>query len=194
MLVNRDLTVVQDNSRQATENAAQRKDEKNRERRALVKMPWNPFIAGIIDAFDDQRNLYHVLELGIWGSFYDYIKDRKLHTAQCRFYFANIICGILFIHSRGIVHRDIKPENILMGGDGYLMLTDFGNSQLIDSKDPWDEMGTLNYLAPDCVDSLCAPEFATALDWWSAACILFEMATGEQVSPNFVSYPNCRSL
>jgi len=34
--------------------------------------------------------------------------------------------AIGFLHSKNLLHRDIKPENILMGSDGYLLLTDFG--------------------------------------------------------------------
>ena len=85
------------------------------------------------------------------------------------------------IQANLMVHRDIKPENILMCGDGYLMLTDFGNSQMLTSQARWYEAGTLNYVSPDCLGTSCPASIATSLDWWSAGCILFEMASGRPV-------------
>ena len=147
----------------------------------MTELPWSPWVAGLVDAFSDRRNLYLTLELGECGSFSNYLAHRALSTEDCRFYFANIVCAINFIHSYGIVHRDIKPENILMCGDGYLMLTDFGNSQMLTSQARWYEAGTLNYVSPDCLGTSCPASIATSLDWWSAGCILFEMASGRPV-------------
>jgi len=36
------------------------------------------------------------------------------------------------MHSEGVVYRDLKPENILVDSDGYLRLTDFGLSKIIE--------------------------------------------------------------
>ncbi|KAK7693973.1 hypothetical protein QCA50_003548 [Cerrena zonata] len=165
------------------ETTVQRRQEKNNERRALTTLPWHPFVVGIVDAFDDRRNLYHVLELGAYGTFGTFIKGCTYSTDECRFYFLNIVIAIEFIHKFGVVHRDIKPDNILVGGDGYLMLTDFGNAKMLPSDGPWDEMGTLHYLAPECLDAECDPQYAPGLDWWAAACILFEMVTGKKAFP-----------
>jgi serum/glucocorticoid-regulated kinase 2 len=33
------------------------------------------------------------------------------------------------LHSAGVIYRDLKPENILIGGDGHIVLTDFGLSK-----------------------------------------------------------------
>lgn len=44
-------------------------------------------------------------------------------------YFKQIITGIAYIHSSGVVHRDLKPENILLDAKHrYLKITDFGVS------------------------------------------------------------------
>jgi protein-serine/threonine kinase len=43
-----------------------------------------------------------------------------------RFYAAECILALEFIHSLGFIHRDIKPDNILLDKEGHLKLSDFG--------------------------------------------------------------------
>ncbi len=47
----------------------------------------------------------------------------------CRFYIAQIILAIEYLHKNKIMYRDLKPENILLGQDGYIRLTDFNLSK-----------------------------------------------------------------
>jgi len=39
------------------------------------------------------------------------------------------------MHKEGVVYRDLKPENILLDSDGYLRLTDFGLSKIIQEEE-----------------------------------------------------------
>jgi serine/threonine protein kinase len=41
----------------------------------------------------------------------------------------NLLCGMKFIHSAGIMHRDIKPDNVLIKKNGIVMFCDFGLSR-----------------------------------------------------------------
>ena len=56
--------------------------------------------------------------------------------------------AIGFLHSKNLLHRDIKPENILMGSDGYLLLTDFGMAKELKGDETANSfVGTLDYIA-----------------------------------------------
>lgn len=47
-----------------------------------------------------------------------------------KFYMAELVLAIEYLHENGIVHRDLKPENILLDENGHIKLADFGLSEL----------------------------------------------------------------
>ena len=48
--------------------------------------------------------------------------DNKMQIELIRFFSAEILNAIEFMHSKKIVHRDIKPENIMINDDWHLKL------------------------------------------------------------------------
>ncbi|KAI0672206.1 kinase-like domain-containing protein [Trametes maxima] len=44
---------------------------------------------------------------------------------------AELILGLVFLHSQGIVHQDVKPANILVSAAGHVVITDFGSSRFM---------------------------------------------------------------
>lgn len=43
----------------------------------------------------------------------------------CRFYAAEVLLALEYLHMLGVVYRDLKPENVLVREDGHIMLSDF---------------------------------------------------------------------
>jgi 3-phosphoinositide dependent protein kinase-1 len=79
------------------------------------------------------------------GDFAQYLKlnYNRLSADTIRFYMAEMILILEYLHSYGIVHRDIKvniyfypkkPENIMMTMDGHIKLIDFGTAKIFDEK------------------------------------------------------------
>jgi len=96
-----------------------------------------------------------------------------------------ILLGVLYIHSAGVVHRDLKPSNILVNRDCSVKICDFGLSRgsVKGTGIAGEERGTTSkmteyvvtryYRAPEVV--LLASEYGPAIDVWSVGCILCEM-------------------
>ncbi|KAI9001810.1 kinase-like domain-containing protein [Hyaloraphidium curvatum] len=68
----------------------------------------------------------------------------------------DVVLGLAFLHSRGIVHRDIKPANLLLDADGRVRITDFGTSLFEGGQERGTE-GTPAFWAPEMV-GFGAPE------------------------------------
>ena len=69
------------------------------------------------------------------GDLLTYVRRRrKLKEDIAKFLFKQIILGLQYIHSKGVLHRDIKLDNILLTSEGDVKICDFGVSKLIKSK------------------------------------------------------------
>jgi serine/threonine protein kinase len=89
-------------------------------------------------------------------------------------YVADVGEGLLAVHARGVVHRDIKPGNILWDSDrDEALLTDFGIAAHLAALGT--PAGTPAYMSPEALRGQLTP----ALDVYSLAATLFELATGE---------------
>ncbi|TDL24932.1 kinase-like protein [Rickenella mellea] len=158
------------------------------EMRTLSNLPWNPFIAGFVNTFHDEINMYLLLELIPYRHLLSRLflaPKNTLESNTALFYTANIVCAIAFLHNHGVVHCDIKPENILIGADGYLALADFGMAKTeknLTPRDVWAGYGTTMYRAIELQGGRNNPpdmRTAKCIDWWSLGCIVYEMHTGE---------------
>ncbi|CAH2307023.1 kinase C theta type-like [Pelobates cultripes] len=95
-----------------------------------------------------------------------------------RFFAAEIVCGLQYLHAKGIIHRDLKPENILLDSVGHLKIADFGLALegMFGRKTATEYAGTPGYIAPEMIQGR---RYNCAVDWWAFGVILYKMATGE---------------
>ncbi|KAH8099513.1 kinase-like domain-containing protein [Cristinia sonorae] len=163
-----------------------RTEERQAERRAHWTLPWNPFVAGLLDVYYDDVNTYQLQEFAQCGTLADLISSRgALPPNWIQFYLSNIVIGLEFIHSHGVMHRDIKPANIFISRTGYLMIGDFGSAAHVHDCASWQRIGTEVYTPPEVNlrGQMAAAVFDTdfdkrvATDWWGVAVTLYEMAT-----------------
>jgi len=97
----------------------------------------------------------------------------KVYTKQ-------IITGLEYLHSHGIIHRDIKGANILVDNTGLVKLADFGASKRIENIVTMESgfksvKGTPYWMAPEVIRQ---EGHGRQADIWSVACTVIEMATG----------------
>lgn len=81
-------------------------------------------------AFQDEYNLYLIMEFINGGElFYHLKKSVRFNEARAKFYMAELVLALEYLHMNGTVYRDVKPENILIDSEGHIRLTDFGLSK-----------------------------------------------------------------
>ncbi|OIV94915.1 hypothetical protein TanjilG_22112 [Lupinus angustifolius] len=95
--------------------------------------------------------LYIFLEYAAGGSLNKLLREYdQLGEDAIRFYTAQILSGLSYLHGKGIVHRDIKGANILMDPNGTLKLADFGTAKYIKGESsPFSLNGSPHWMAPE---------------------------------------------
>lgn len=109
----------------------------------------SPFIASFIASFKDYSNLYIVLEFVNGGEMFKHlVRTNRFTENVSKFYCAQVVLAIEYLHSLDIIHRDLKPENTLISHDGYIKITDFGFAKYVKTR-TYTLCGTPEYLAPE---------------------------------------------
>ncbi|PSS13967.1 Shaggy-related protein kinase [Actinidia chinensis var. chinensis] len=101
-----------------------------------------------------------------------------------RLYTYQIFRALHYIHSVvGVCHRDIKPQNLLVNPHTYqLKLCDFGSAKkLVPGEPNISYICSRYYRAPELIFG--ATVYTTAIDMWSAGCVLAELLLGQPLFP-----------
>mmetsp|Transcript_11615 Transcript_11615/g.23953 ORF Transcript_11615/g.23953 Transcript_11615/m.23953 type:complete len:658 (+) Transcript_11615:124-2097(+) len=153
--------------------------EHTKTERSVLGYVEHPFIVGMNMAFQSRDKLYFVLDYCAGGELFFHLgKLGKFSESRSRFYAAEIILAISYVHSLDIIYRDLKPENVLLDGTGHIRLTDFGLSKegiRSSSSGANSFCGTPEYLAPEILNR---QGHGRGVDWWSLGALLYEMLTG----------------
>ncbi|GBG25868.1 Protein kinase, putative [Hondaea fermentalgiana] len=147
-----------------------------REERNILSKTNHPFVVQLMCAFQTPSKLYLVMEYVSGGELFSHLREEGLFEEhQARFYAAEIILAIEYMHQNGIIHRDLKPENVLLDSEGHIRITDFGlaTENRVEAR---TLCGTDLYMAPEMI---AGHGYGKAVDYWSLGAILFEMLTGD---------------
>ena len=92
----------------------------------------HPFIVGLNYAFQTTKQLYYVMDFAPGGEIFHRLSQHgSFDENTTKFYVAEIVCALEFLHLNNVVYRDLKPDNILIDHEGHVKLADFGLSKVL---------------------------------------------------------------
>jgi serum/glucocorticoid-regulated kinase 2 len=119
----------------------------------------------VIDYFNGGELFHHLTQE-------DYFAEER-----ARFYAAQVVSALSYLHARQVIYRDLKPENILLDMDGNICLVDFGLCKEgigLDGR-TFTFCGSPEYLAPEL---LLGKGYGKEVDWWALGTLIYEMLSG----------------
>ncbi|KAJ2846024.1 cAMP-dependent protein kinase catalytic subunit [Coemansia erecta] len=143
--------------------------------KSILEVARHPFIVQLECTMQNERNLYMLMEYVPGGELFSHLRRAgRFPDDVARFYAAEIVLALDYLHSMKIIWRDTKPENILLDAHGHVKLTDFGFAKRVEDR-TWTLCGTPEYLAPEIIQS---KGHGKAVDWWALGILIFEMLVG----------------
>ncbi|KAF7805116.1 mitogen-activated protein kinase kinase kinase NPK1 [Senna tora] len=147
----------------------------------LLKDLSHPNIVRYLGTVREEDTLNILLEFVPGGSISSLLgKFGAFPEAVIRTYTKQLLLGLEYLHTNGIMHRDIKGANILVDNKGCIKLADFGASkqvvELATISGAKSMKGTPYWMAPEVI---LQTGHSFSADIWSVGCTVIEMATGK---------------
>ncbi|KAJ4895661.1 Phototropin-1 [Raphanus sativus] len=178
-----------------------------RAEREILDLLDHPFLPALYASFQTKTHICLITDYYPGGELF-MLLDRQprkvLKEDAVRFYAAQVVVALEYLHCQGIIYRDLKPENVLIQENGDISLTDFDLSCLtscrpqllipsIDEKKKKKQqksqqspvfmamrasnsfVGTEEYIAPEIITGA---GHTSAVDWWALGILMYEMLYG----------------
>uniref|UniRef100_A0A3Q2CSZ8 Mitogen-activated protein kinase n=1 Tax=Cyprinodon variegatus TaxID=28743 RepID=A0A3Q2CSZ8_CYPVA len=126
-----------------------------------------------IDYFEE---IYVVTELMQSDLHKIIVSPQPLSSDHAKVFLYQILRGLKYLHSAGILHRDIKPGNLLVNSNCVLKICDFGLARVEESDESrhmTQEVVTQYYRAPEIL--MGSRHYTNSIDIWSVGCIFAEL-------------------
>nr|GLL23680.1 CDPK-related kinase 5-like [Ipomoea trifida] len=157
-------------------------EDVRREVKILRALTGHSNLVQFYEAFEDQENVYIVMELCLGGELLDRILARggKYSEDDARAVMIQILNVVAFCHLQGVVHRDLKPENFLFSSkdeSSQLKAIDFGLSDFVRPDEKLNDIvGSAYYVAPEVLQR----SYGTEADVWSVGVIAYILLCGSR--------------
>jgi Tol biopolymer transport system component len=151
----------------------------------------HPHIVTVYDVGEHDGRQFIVSEIVDGGTLEDWTRAAKRSWRQCTELITGVADALAAAHAAGVLHRDVKPGNILIDGNGYAKLSDFGLAKLVQG---WTEarggasadsqhtragiiVGTVAYMSPE---QATGQPLDARSDVFSFGIVLYELLAGRR--------------
>jgi serine/threonine protein kinase len=160
-------------------NKFQNQNEKDNflQEKEIMQLLNHPFFIKMHYSFETSDKFYFILDLVNGERLGDYmLRKFQLKEWTTKFYAAELVLAIKYLHENNIIYRNFNPDNIMVDSQGHIKLIDFGVSAFYNSDESRKSIcGTINYTAPEVLSGL---GYSKMIDWWSLGAIIYEMISG----------------
>ncbi|KHN17358.1 Phototropin-2 [Glycine soja] len=174
--------------------------------REIISLLDHPFLPTLYTSFQTPTHVCLITDFFPGGELFALLDKQPMKIFKeesARFYAAEVVIGLEYLHCLGIIYRDLKPENILLQKDGHVVLADFDLSYMTSCKpqvvkqaipgkrrsrseppptfvaEPVTQsnsfVGTEEYIAPEIITGA---GHTSGIDWWTLGILLYEMLYG----------------
>ncbi|KAF8010661.1 hypothetical protein BT93_J1345 [Corymbia citriodora subsp. variegata] len=105
--------------------------------REILDMLDHPFLPALYASFQTKTHICLITDYYPGGELFlllDKQPQKVLKEDAVRFYAAEVVVALEYLHCQGVIYRDLKPENVLLQSNGHISLTDFDLSCLTSCK------------------------------------------------------------
>ncbi|CAI2381728.1 unnamed protein product [Moneuplotes crassus] len=144
----------------------------------VLKRADHPFIIKLHYSFQTPDYLYMILDYCPNGDLAIHLNNKHIFEEdEARFFIAEMILAMEYLHSKDILYRDLKPENILVYDNGHIKMADFGLAKegVSDRKKAKSFCGSPAYLAPEMLGTRGVGK---AADIYQLGAVLYELLIG----------------
>eukprot|EP00794_Sanderia_malayensis_P006890 gene6890-7668_t len=140
----------------------------------------HPSILQLQSYFEDSDHVYLVLELCHNGDLQRFLKNsgKPMNENEARKILLQVLLGVLYLHSHGILHRDLTMGNLLLTKDMKVKISDFGLAAKLKlpTEKHYTMCGTPNFISPEIATR--SPHGLES-DVWSLGCLLYAILVGK---------------
>ena len=104
-------------------------------------------------------------------------KQKSLDEEETRHYLKQVVDGMIYLHSYGILHRDLTLSNLLLTKEMNVKIADFGLATQLNIPDEkhFTMCGTPNFISPEIASRNA---HGLEADVWSLGCMMYTFLTG----------------
>ncbi|KAG7743314.1 hypothetical protein KL932_002055 [Ogataea haglerorum] len=141
--------------------------------------------------FEKKDNVYSLFLEYVSGGSVGHLIRRygRFSEDLIKFLTEQVLQGLQYIHSKGILHRDLKADNLLLEMDGICKISDFGISKkakdIYTNESAMSFQGTIFWMAPEIIDNTQHKGYSAKVDIWSLGCVVLEMYAGQRPWSDF---------